>query len=248
MIYYFSGTGNSRYAAEKLAILTDDKCVSIASIFNGTVKSVSGRTDVTGFVFPVYYSGLPEMVKRFASHPEIKGHLGEYVYSVITCGADSAAAELKLGKELGRNPDFSVPLKMPDNYVICFDIESKEKSREKLKAADEKLDKIGKVINKKAAGSKMVFKKKMLTAVMYPFYNLCRITALFRADENCTGCGLCEKICPEKAIEIKEGRPEWVKKKCQHCTACINRCPNAAIQFGRGTEKRGRYYIANINE
>ena len=67
-------------------------------------------------------------------------------------------------------------------------------------------------------------------------------------DENRTGCGLCAKICPEKAIEIKDGKPEWVKKKCQHCTARINRCPNAAIQFGRGTEKRGRYYIANINK
>ena len=49
-------------------------------------------------------------------------------------------------------------------------------------------------------------------------------------------------------IEIKNGKPVWVHKKCQHCTACINRCPQRAIQFGFGTKKRGRYYIADINK
>ncbi|MBQ6543308.1 MAG: ferredoxin, partial [Clostridia bacterium] len=83
MIYYFSGTGNSRYAAQKLALLTGDKAVNIASIYNGTVKSVVGKSDVTGFVFPVYFSGLPEMVKRFASNPQIRENLGEYVFCVI---------------------------------------------------------------------------------------------------------------------------------------------------------------------
>ena len=90
MIYYFSGTGNSRFAAQKLALLTEDKSVNIASIYNGTVKSVEGKSDVTGFVFPVYYSGLPEMVKRFASNPQIREHLGEYVFCVITCGDEGS--------------------------------------------------------------------------------------------------------------------------------------------------------------
>lgn len=248
MIYYFTGTGNSRYAAEKLAVLTKDKCVSITKIFNGTVKSVPGRTDVTGFVFPVYFSGLPEIVKRFASHPEMKRGCGEYVYTVITCGAEAAAAELQLAKALGRKVDFGVPLKMPDNYCIAYEPSTGEQAKEILKAADSKLEKIAQVVNKKASMSNINKKKKMLTKVMYPFYNKFRITSFFHADDNCNGCGACVKYCPEAAIEIRNGKPIWVKRKCQHCTACINRCPQQAIQFGSKTKKRGRYYIMNINK
>ena len=120
MIYYFSGTGNSRYAAEKLARLTGDTCVSIASIFNGTAKSVEGKKDVTGFVFPVYYSGLPEMVKRFAAHPQIRQTLGSYVFCVITCGAETAAADEMLERALGRNVDLSVSLRMPQRRICAI--------------------------------------------------------------------------------------------------------------------------------
>ena len=247
MIYFFSGTGNSYYAAQKLARLTGDKCVNIASIFKGTVSSVSGKGDVTGFVFPVYFSGLPEIVKRFASHPEIRSHLGSYVYCVITCGAEMAAADKKLENALGREIDFSIKLKMPDNYVIAYDPSDPETAKERIREADAKLDKIAEVINQRGRYRNPDFKKDLLTAVMYPFYNLFRTTLLFRADNNCIGCGKCESVCPDRVITIKNGKPVWTKSRCQHCTACINRCPQKAIQFGVGTAKRGRYYIMNIS-
>ena len=246
MIYYFSGTGNSRYAAEKLARLTDDTCVNIASIYNGTVKSVEGKKDVTGFVFPVYYSGLPEMVKRFASHPQIREALGSYVYCVITCGAETAAADEMLARALGREPDLSISLKMPDNYVIAYNPSGSEEAREILRRADSKLDKTAQAIISQGRYRSPGFKKRLLTFVMYPFYGLFRTTLFYRADGNCTGCGLCAKVCPDRAIEIRNDRPVWLSKRCQHCTACINRCPERAIQFGRATARRGRYYIMNI--
>lgn len=248
MIYYFSGTGNSRFAAQKLAVLTQDKSVNIASIYNGTVKSVEGKSDVTGFVFPVYYSGLPEMVKRFASNPQIRDNLGEYVFCVITCGAETAAADKQLAKALGREPDLSVSLRMPDNYVIAYEPSTAEEARERLEKANAKLDKIAEAINQHGVYIRSGFKKNLVTTFMYPLYGLFRTTLLYKADSKCNGCGFCEKICPDKAIEIKNGRPVWVHKKCQHCTACINRCPQKAIQFGFSTRKRGRYYIADINK
>ena len=248
MIYYFSGTGNSRFAAQKLAVLTEDKSVNIASIYNGTVKSVEGKADVTGFVFPVYYSGLPEMVKRFASNPQIKENLGEYVFCVITCGGSAAAADKMLAKALCREPDLSVSLMMPDNYVIAYDPSTADEAREKLGKANAKLEKIAEAINQRGVYISSTFKKSLATKLMYPFYNIFRTTRFYKADSKCNGCGFCEKICPDKAIEIKSGKPVWVNKKCQHCTACINRCPQKAIQFGFSTKKRGRYYIADINK
>ena len=51
MIFYFSGTGNSKYTAQKLAALTDDKSVNISSIFdnngfNGQQSSNATTRDV----------------------------------------------------------------------------------------------------------------------------------------------------------------------------------------------------------
>ena len=246
MIYYFSGTGNSRYAAEKLAILTEDKCVSIASIFNGNPPDVAGRSDVTGFVFPAYYGGLPEMVKRFASHREIKTHLGFYVYSVITCGAEAGAAGVRLSQCLEHRVDMCVQLPMPDNYIMLYNPSDSDTAKQKLKAADAALTDIADMVETRTRFGKVNIRQKALTAVMYPFYNLFRVTFPFSADEKCTHCGLCAKICPERAIKIKNGKPVWVKKKCQHCTACINRCPADAIQFGLLTEKRSRYAITKL--
>lgn len=74
-----------------------------------------------------------------------------------------------------------------------------------------------------------------------------RNTEKFYTTNACNGCALCEEICRELAIQLVDGRPDWIKEKCSHCTTCINRCPQRAIQYGKATEKPGRYVNPNIN-
>ncbi len=47
---------------------------------------------------------------------------------------------------------------------------------------------------------------------------------------NCTGCRMCEQICPVKAIEFVENEegfiePKVNEKKCINCGLCFKRCP-----------------------
>jgi len=47
---------------------------------------------------------------------------------------------------------------------------------------------------------------------------------------SCIGCGLCEAICPEKCISLKEVSNKGIipyvdSKKCTNCGLCINFCP-----------------------
>lgn len=242
MIYYFSGTGNSRYAAEKLAATLGDKAYDIAKVIRSGLPE-DGDGEMTGFVFPVFFSGLPEMVKRFAEIPEVRKTLGSYIYCVITVGADAAAADKLIAKALDRRVDYSTSIIMPDNYVMLYDPCVKERAFKKVCRADKTLEDIAADISKHKTKSSSGIKPWVLTAAMYPFYNLFRTTRFFFADEKCTGCGMCERNCPDKAIEMREGKPVWVQKKCQHCTACINRCPVKALQFGKKTASRGRYNI-----
>lgn len=48
----------------------------------------------------------------------------------------------------------------------------------------------------------------------------------YQRTEDCTNCGLCEKICPtqEAAANSKKG-------ECYYCNRCIEICPNDAIKF-----------------
>ena len=245
MIYYFSGTGNSKYSAEKLAVKTGDRAVSmVEALKNGADNIEAGEK--TGFVFPVYFWGLPEIVRRFAE--SVKGRLGGYVYCVITCGADTGGAAGLLAKALGREPDYSASLRMPDNYVIMYDPCPKDKALKFLRHSDAELDGICADIIAGKKRSEKSFMRSAKTAVLNIFYNPFRKTKYFFADDKCVSCGKCAQICPDGAIEIKNGKPEWIKPKCQHCTACINRCPQKAIQFGKKTAERGRYNILEILE
>ena len=48
-------------------------------------------------------------------------------------------------------------------------------------------------------------------------------------DESlCTECGVCEKICPYKAIKL-DPKPVFDLNECYGCWACFNRCTERAI-------------------
>ena len=56
------------------------------------------------------------------------------------------------------------------------------------------------------------------------------------AADNCTFCGVCEAVCPEKAITVKadEGKVVLDESKCVYCGKCIKSCPTDAWQGRTG--------------
>ncbi len=49
----------------------------------------------------------------------------------------------------------------------------------------------------------------------------------------CVGCGVCEKICPAKAIVIGKGKARIDKKACIRCFCCQEFCPKGAMKVHR---------------
>ena len=71
MIFYFSGTGNSLYAAKSIAEYNGEKLISIASIMkskDGCYEYNLTKDEVIGFVFPIYAWAPPKMVISFIIH------------------------------------------------------------------------------------------------------------------------------------------------------------------------------------
>ena len=252
MIFYFSGTGNSLYVAEKLQEAENGELINIIDALNEKqFKYNVADGEKVGIIFPVYFWGLPTIVSEFISHLTIETPEKPFIYPVITCGsaignAGKMLSDLLKGRSLHLNSTFSV--KMPDNYVMMFTLADEKKQSLKLQSAEKEIREIFEHLKTNEKGD---FSSQghfaPLTPLAYKLYGVYRKTKKFYATDKCTNCGLCEKICPSKAIKITSKKPEWIKEKCSHCTACINRCPTQAIQYGNSTKKRKRYINPNVN-
>ncbi len=56
-----------------------------------------------------------------------------------------------------------------------------------------------------------------------------------RVGESCSGCGVCEKLCPAGAVEVKKevgGKAVVNENACQMCGLCVSACPEEAMDQG----------------
>lgn len=261
MIFYFTGTGNSLYAANHIAESLGDRVFSIAKLMDlrrDVYRYELGENELLGFIFPVYAWGPPQMVLDFIKRLEVTGtgvgtgKAGDtgkpYVFSLCTCGDEEGKTSKIMRKALakrGFDLDGAFSLRMPNNYVVGFDVDSKELEAEKLKSAELLLTEIGKTISKRQKNIDLTIPGRfpaVKTALINPMFNRFAInTKHFYADDSCTHCGICEKICPVHTIKVTDAeKPVW-GKACTQCLGCINRCPVHAIQMGKGTARKGRY-------
>lgn len=238
MIYYFSGTGNSEWVARSLAELTHD---SVTRITKETLQPLDVKKDETfGLVFPIYAWSLPKMVSDFLKNISIE--CGAYCYAVCTCGAEAGYAMHLLRARMHMDGVWS--LIMPDNYVVAFKAEAEDAALEKVRNANAQLGGIAASINARESGCADVHVGKLAFLKTFVGGHLFRKYALsakpFRSTYSCTACGLCARVCPTGNIRIMDDMPFW-GDDCQQCMACIQRCPKRAIEYGRSTEKHGRY-------
>ena len=191
-------------------------------------------------MFPVYFYTVSDPVLDFVRKMTVSG--ASYVYAVIVCGASIGPAGGFLRDELrkkGLTLSRVDPLVVPDGAVLFYNIDSPEQMHRQLLDADEKIGTIRSAIEERKPSS--ITGSAAAGKAMLASYHACMGTGKFHALDRCIGCGLCSTICPAHAIEMKDGRPVWTKKKCLKCCGCINRCPVSAIQYGKRTESRGRY-------
>lgn len=245
MIFYFSGTGNSLAVAKYLEKELAERKIDMAlAVRKKNFSYEIEEEERVGFVFPVYFWGLPSIVAYFLNRVCFEKGRKPYLYGVITCGSGIGAADQQMKRILKkRNQKLQAvfPLVMPDNYIVMFQAPTDEEVEKILKKAEKDIVSIAASIKGKEEGSWSKAKGLALSTAMQPLYRNGRKTAKFHAEDTCISCGKCASVCPVRAIRIKDGKPMWVKKQCVFCMACINRCPVQAIQYGNRTLKKGRY-------
>ncbi|MBP2691549.1 MAG: EFR1 family ferrodoxin [Muribaculaceae bacterium] len=253
MIIFFSGTGNSHFAAKRLSERLGDRNVvelkgeMLYSPLDCRLTCADRRIV---WVFPTYSWGVPPVMSRFIVEADIAGAGEAEHFMVTTCGDDvgeTASQWRKLIKRRRWTPRTAYSVIMPNTYVLMkgFDVDSKELARKKLDEAPHAIDEVAADIA--AGGTRDILVKgswaKIKSGIVYPYFKrFCMSPKPFRSNGRCVGCGKCATACPMENITMSEGQPVW-HSRCALCLRCYHICPCDAVEYGKATKDKGQYFL-----
>ncbi len=253
MIFYFSGTGNTKWVAEQIAHTIGEALLFIPDLIRNHQYSFTlKKGERIGFCFPTHGWQPPRIVREYLQLLNIRGTEEAYCWALTTCGDNTGETMTILNKELakiGLKAESVFSVIMPESYVclpfMYTDPEDKEK--QKIASAKVQLGHITEIIQSCKRGIKEL--ERGATPLLYSYvigayFNKRMVTdKKFTVDNDiCIQCGKCEKVCP--VDNIKGTPPIWMHNgRCTSCLACYHYCPVHAINFGKITRKRGQYYF-----
>ena len=260
LILYFSGTGNTEFIAERIAVsLSDKDCeYSLYSVEDFDPAQLKNY-DFLIFGFPVYAHDLPKFLKEYVKELTLPKSRGVIIYSTAgRNGGNAARKTAKLFSELKMIPVFTKEFKMPANDGLLAESKNSKKVKKIIntdftkievlnKAAEEIAEKAQAYSERQLTNDDLKLPRRKITAsfidpTVQLIFKLLKkwLASKFRADEKCNLCGYCEEICPADNIVLKNGEVQFLDK-CYLCLRCINQCPQEAIQISKLTKGNFRY-------
>lgn len=263
LILYFSGTGNTDYVARYLARhLAQSPGLSLEIDRRPIEWQPADQLDDFDLIavgFPVYAANSPGMFQDYLDTlPPGEGR-GAFVF--CTKGAYAGGA---VQRTLQRLASCSyVPLGggsviMPGTDGLSMIAKDSWLARKALAKDYEHLQDADRLIQDMVTTTAQVARGQSAGALRLPLpsralgswldrfwawtYRLAEGYARDRlyADEGCTACRLCERICPVRNIEWTDGHPQFANQ-CMLCLRCLHACPEEAIQVGKLTVGKFRW-------
>ncbi|WP_346938417.1 EFR1 family ferrodoxin [uncultured Clostridium sp.] len=247
-IYYFSGTGNTKFivnkVAEKLRLLGNEVNVSSCEEY----KNINDDFDILGIAFPIHASYAPKVFSEFLDKLPKKD--GIPLFGIVTSGymaGDVLAFEGKKLEMKGYSPFLYRNIIVGNNLhlpILCpLKVTKKQKIDKKLIRIDKKIDDIVTKINNRTKDIRGNDLLGRLFGVLQRSTGKVHVQLNFKgfsSDEKCTKCKWCIKNCPTNNIVLK-GDKIIFEDRCIICMRCYNFCPNKAIQMTNKTKNITKY-------
>ncbi|MEL7659904.1 EFR1 family ferrodoxin [Acetobacterium wieringae] len=231
---YFSGTGNSKFIAERFSQIMTASCYSIEEDVDFKEKITAAQT--IAVCYPIYGSCVPKIMRDFVSKHRT-AFAGKQL--IIFCtqlmfSGDGARVFTELLAGVAVDIRYAEHFNMPNNICnfFLFPLASPNKLQRYIKKADKKLSRACRNIS---AG---VVKKRgfnPLSRYLGLWLQRAHFDALekkaardVRISAECILCGKCVRICPMKNFEISD-QSMVLRNQCTLCYRCVNQCPQKAI-------------------
>lgn len=254
IIIYFTGTYNTKYLVENIALSLKAKYKDIETDLveiNYKSKIVSlERYDIIIFSYPIYGFNIPHFFLEYLkqlSFPKNK----KYIIAKQSgeCLRINNTSSRKLIKLLKGNEIKEYHFLLPYNIHFRFD----DNFVKQLLLYDDKLLEI------------LLFELDNNTSKFLPYSIIDRINSFFvsiqsiggninslfyKVDNNkCNRCQKCLLNCPNNNIYLKNNKIKF-KTHCLMCMRCSFYCPNSAIKIGLFDSWRvnGDYHLKEIKE
>ncbi len=258
MVFSFSCTGNTNWAAGVLQSKLNDTLVNMAEAINKDVTYNLEEGERIGFCFPVHGWRPPLLVRDFIKRLHIEDAKNHFCYALCTAGDNIGETISILRKDLAaRNIrlDSAFSLIMPESYVGLpfMDVDTPEKETQKKTKAAADLERFAKyIINREKGVEELVegrWKRTNSRLIGHIFVKYLITDKPFHVTESkCVKCGKCVAACPIHNMELNTyGYPTWHRNgSCLSCFACYHHCPKHAIEYGNRTKHKGQYCFAKL--
>lgn len=250
IVFYFSGTGNTKYIAELFANAMKCQVISIEKERKFDIESIIYQNEIITFCFPIYGSFPPKIIRDFVG--KYKEGLNNkkliLLCSQAMASGDGARSILDELEGIKYEVIYASHFLMPNNICnIPFPVLAKKWY---VKKAKSKIQKIANNLNMKkykctgfnpisiliGKSQRVIFKK-----VEKEYVNSLKI------NNSCNNCQKCINLCPINNLYFKDGKIK-TKKQCMFCYRCINFCPQKAITVWIDKPVKKQYRgIKNIN-
>lgn len=251
VIYYFSGTGNSKNVAVWLSKLAEDSqaeytVINIAETDRLHIQKPDPDALII-FISPVHGFNYPPVMLHFILRfPKgnnkvvlMNTRAGMLIGNWVTPGLSGATfyfAALSLAIKGFKIKSF-FPVNLPSNWISVHPGLNKRAIEIIHRKEKDRVIKFGKrIFDGKSDFRALIEIPDILiipVAILYYFLGRFIISKSYYASADCDNCGLCIKACPVKAIKTIDHRPFWTFK-CESCMRCMSNCPKKAIETGHG--------------
>ena len=216
MILYYSGTGNSGYAARRIADGLGEPLLCL----NDRIKAGNTAPVETGerlvIVTPTYAWRIPRIVEDWLLHTELTG--AKRAWFVMTCGSEIGDADRynrRLCQAKGLACMGTAQIVMPENYIAMFNAPQVEEARQIVAGAEPDIDGAIAAVRENRAfpPPRRKFYDRFMSGPVNPIF-----------------------------YSLQTGKPVW-GQNCTHCMACICYCPAEAIEYGKKSLGKPRYHF-----
>jgi len=238
ILYVFSGTGNTRIAAGKIADALSKAGIS-ADIWDVRVPFSAApdpnQYDLAGFGYPIHAFNTPQFFLRFAKTlPPVK-NMPAFIFKTsgepFHLNSASSFPLVRILRRKGFVPTQDRHLLMPYNIMFRYpDALAKQMYLHTEKMAN--------LIAKDVCSGKVQKLRYYPWSILNTyFFRLQWFGAwingpMIRVKKDlCAGCGLCAEMCPAQNIEMTNGIPKF-SYHCTMCMSCAFRCPKDAVRPG----------------